>query len=97
MNQAFLPDLPDFLKLSNVIPLHKTGGDKLFNNYRPISLTCQFAKILEKIFYYRFYDDIKSSCIDFINTITKVYHDNCPLVKVTTKFKNSPWIDNKIK
>ena len=42
--------VPDFLKLSNIIPLHKTGDDTFFNNYRPISLTCQFAKILEKIF-----------------------------------------------
>ena len=52
--------VPDFLKLSNIIPLHKTGDDTIFNNYRPISLTCQFAKILEKIFYSRFYSFLSS-------------------------------------
>ena len=52
--------VPDFLKLSNIIPLHKTGDDTFFNNYRPISLTCQFAKILEKIFYSRFYSFLSS-------------------------------------
>ena len=52
--------VPDFLELSNIIPLHKTGDDKFFNNYRPISLTSQFAKILEKIFYSRFYSFLSS-------------------------------------
>ena len=37
--------VPDFLKRSNIIPLHKIGDDNIFNNYHPISLTCQFAKI----------------------------------------------------
>ena len=45
----------DFLKIYNIILLHKTGDDNIFNNYRPISLTCQFANILENIFYSRFY------------------------------------------
>ena len=52
--------VPDFLKLSNNIPLHKNGDDTFFNNYRPISLTCQFTKILEKIFYSRFYSFLSS-------------------------------------
>ena len=36
--------LHDFLKISNIIPLHKSGDDNIFNNYLPIYLTCQFAK-----------------------------------------------------
>ena len=52
--------VPYFLNLSNIIPLHKTGDGNFFNNYRPISLTCQFAKILEKILYSRFYSLLSS-------------------------------------
>ena len=36
--------VPDFLELSNIISLHKTGDGNFFNNYRPISLTCQFER-----------------------------------------------------
>ena len=47
INISFESDVvTDFLILSNIIPLYKTSDDNLFNNYRPISLTCQFAKIL---------------------------------------------------
>ena len=60
------------------------------NKIRNVLINYDWSSILDN-------DDIESSFIDFINTITKVYHDNCPLVKITTKFKNSPWIDNKIK
>ena len=56
INQSFELDvIPHFLHISNITPLHKTGDDKLFNDYnRPISLNCQFAIILEKIFYFRY-------------------------------------------
>ena len=60
------------------------------NKIRNVLINYDWSSILDN-------DDIESSFIDFINKITKVYHDNCPLVKVTTTFKNSPWIDNKIK
>ena len=60
------------------------------NKIRNVLINYDWSSILDN-------DDIESSFIDCINTITKVYHDNCPLVKITTKFKNSPCIDNKIK
>ena len=59
------------------------------NKIRNISIKYNCSSILNN-------DDIESSCIDFINTTTKVYHDNCQFVKKITKFKNSPWIDNTI-
>ena len=58
------------------------------NNIRNVLINYDWTSILDN-------DAIESSVIDVINT--KVYHDNCPLVKITTKFKNSPWIDIKIK
>ena len=47
--------VPAILKISRIIPLFKTGNTTLFTNYRPISLTSTFSKIVEKVFYVRFY------------------------------------------
>ena len=38
---------PNWLKLRNVIPIHKKGDKLVCNNYRPISLLCN-SKIFEK-------------------------------------------------
>ena len=59
------------------------------NKIRNVLINCDWSSILDN-------DNIESSFIYFINTIAKVYHDNCPLIKITTTFKNSLWIDNKI-
>ena len=44
-------EIPTLLKASGIIPLYKSGNKNLFENYKPISLTCIFSKILEKLFY----------------------------------------------
>ena len=38
------------MKIAKVIPLLKNGNKSDFSNYRPLSLSSQFSKILEKIF-----------------------------------------------
>ena len=43
--------LPEEWKLSNVIPVFKKGDKKDVQNYRPISLTCIAAKVMERVMY----------------------------------------------
>ena len=37
------------MKTAKIIPIFKSGQKDVFTNYRPVSLLCQFSKILEKI------------------------------------------------
>ena len=37
------------MKLAKVIPIFKSGNNKLFNNYRPISILPAYSKLMEKI------------------------------------------------
>ena len=53
---------PDAMKIARVIPLFKSGDNKEFTNYMPVSLLPQFSKFLERIFHKRlmsFLDDKK--------------------------------------
>ena len=38
---------PDSLKIAKVVPLYKKGDDRLFTNYRPISLVISFRFLKE--------------------------------------------------
>jgi len=55
---------PEKFKKAIVIPLFKNGTRFGANNYRPISMLCNFSKILEKI--------IKSHLITYLET-NKLY------------------------
>lgn len=46
---------PDALKKAEVIPIHKSGEASELNNYRPISMVSNLAKIFEKIIHKRIY------------------------------------------
>jgi hypothetical protein len=41
--------IPSALKISKIIPLHKSGDCSNMDNYRPIAMLNVFSKILEKI------------------------------------------------
>ena len=43
--------VPDELKIARVLPLFKSGDNRVFSNYRPISVLPVFSKIFEKVVY----------------------------------------------
>ena len=50
INQSLYSGLvPDKLKISKITPIFKSGNNKHFNNYRPISILPPISKILDKI------------------------------------------------
>ena len=42
---------PDEMKIAKIIPLFKSGDERLPNNYRPISILATLSKVLEKVVY----------------------------------------------
>ena len=46
---------PEKLKIAKVIPIFKNGDEKLFSNYRPISILPSISKIIEKVVYQQIY------------------------------------------
>ena len=54
---------PDKLKIVKVIPIHKGGSTQDLNNFRPISLSSIFDKIIEKILHLKLYTFLESNNI----------------------------------
>jgi len=52
INEGFYPNC---LKVAEVIPIYKSGEQKICSIYRPISILLQFNKIFERILYERVY------------------------------------------
>ena len=47
---------PEQWKKANVIPVHKKDDPSDVKNYRPISLLCILAKVMERCLHYHIYD-----------------------------------------
>ena len=56
---------PNSMPISTIIPISKCGSNVEFNDYRPISLLCQFSKIVEKL-----YNKRLEKCIDKNNILS---------------------------
>ncbi len=54
---------PNGLKCAEILPIHKSGDKYKTNNYRPISLISNIAKVFEKIIHKRIYNFITDSKI----------------------------------
>ena len=96
INQSFITGkYPDALKISKVIPIHKSGATCNLNNYRPISLLSIFDKIMEKVMHKRLYDFLQKHNILFQNQFgfRKNNSTTSAHLQITEKIKES--IDNK--
>ena len=52
-NESMLEGMvPDIMKISDVIPLHKLKSKQEINNYRPISLLVTISKVLGEVIYH---------------------------------------------
>ena len=66
MNQSLLHGVvPKDMKISKVIPIHKSSDPCILKNYRPVSLLPVFSKLLEKIVY--------NKLISFLNLNNVLY------------------------
>ena len=62
INQSLCTGIfPDKLKKAKVIPLYKKDDNKLFGNYRPISLLSSISKIFERVAFNQLYDYFSSN------------------------------------
>ena len=44
---------PQQMKTANVVPIYKSGDEKTFSNYRPVSVLPVFSKLIERLVYNR--------------------------------------------
>lgn len=66
INQSFLTGIfPDCLKIAKVIPIYKKDNNKLFSNYRPISLLPALSKAFEKAIFIQLYSYFDSNNLFF--------------------------------
>ena len=54
-------NVPDAMKLAEVVPLHKHKDKMILNNYRPILLLTMISKNLEKMIYSRVFKHMEDT------------------------------------
>jgi hypothetical protein len=53
--------VPDEWKTAIITPVFKKGDAASVSNYRPISLTCVFSKLMERTISYKIYQHLKAN------------------------------------
>ena len=82
INQSFVRGIfPKPLKLASVIPIFRKAHPLEYTNYRPISLTSNFSKILEKLFH------------KHLEQNEILYNNQYVLIDITEKIRNA--LDSK--
>jgi hypothetical protein len=59
--------VPDQTKIARILPLFKSGDNRVFSNYRPVSVLPIFSKVFEKVVYNRLFYYFNKSGILFQN------------------------------
>ena len=85
---------PDFLKVANVVPIHKKGEKLDPNNYRPISLLSNISKLYEKAMHIRLTNFLRKNKILFSYQFgfRNNYSTNHALISLTEMIRNA--LDN---
>ena len=58
---------PSQFKNSDICPIYKSGSKKELNNYRPISLISNLAKVFEKIIFSKLYNFVINNHLISVN------------------------------
>ena len=82
---------PDALKLTRIIPVFKNGDSLQCNNYRPISLTSNISKIMEKLAHQRLYLFLENNNVlyDKQFRFRNKHSPNHALIEITEKIRQA--------
>ena len=82
---------PAQLKIANVLPHYKADDSMVFNNYRPVSISCALSKIFEKVMYNRRLHFINE--LDILYKFPFGFRKDCPthmaLITLMEKLKTA--------
>ena len=67
--------IPDFLKISRIIPIPKISKPVSANDFRPISISCNFLLLLERVYYSQLSEYIKNKNI--LSKFQFGFRENC--------------------
>ena len=82
---------PDALKLTRIIPVFKNGDSLQCNNYRPISLTSNISKIMEKLAHQRLYLFLENNNVLYDKQFgfRNKHSPNHALIEITEKIREA--------
>ena len=82
---------PDALKLTRIIPVLKNGDSMQCNNYKPISLTSNISKIMEKLAHQRLYLFLENNNVLYDKQFgfRNKHSPNHALIEITEKIREA--------
>lgn len=89
--------VPKLWKRAKVCPIYKSGRRNQIDNYRPISILCNFSKILETILYRRIYMSLRTNIAfeqhGFVNNRSTITNLSCLTQQVSRVLDNQGQVD----
>lgn len=84
-------EFPSILKITKIIPTHKKGDTTECNNYRPISLTSNVSKLIEKIIHQRLYSFLERNNVFYESQFgfRNNHSTNHALLKITENIREA--------